>query len=283
MAELLASSSSPTVNNENEPIPIATKSSQDDPISSTSPEMTPVDSSRVHSRLLHRRIVTMLETLKLRGGNGGATSPSRLTSSHNESKSQPITFGQLRQATTSSAPPPPSSTVTEEISSSTVLSVRSDLTSVTRNKSSSKHQTHKERVHYSSSLERLLEQNNVVTAMTEQDEQQAKPPLTVDEIVATYYSKAKVPTTTDAQSSSNPTSNLGFYIHPSSLGWNSTQNNHLPPPPPPPRLLLNEQNKNRPPPPSYSSSVANGHRPPPTGTQNLFFMNKFILSNQQII
>ena len=284
MAELLASSSSSTtVTNENEPISTASNSSQDDPTSSTSPEMTTIDSSRVHSRLLHRRIVTMLETLKRRGGSSGATSPSRAASAHSESKSQPITFGQLRQATTSSSASP-SSIVVEEVSSSKVLSsrsytelihtndTRSDLTPVIRNKSSSKHQPNKERLSYSPSLENLLEQHNVVPQMKEQDEQQqqqqpSKPPLTVDEILATYYSKIKVPTTVDTQpppqSSSHPNNNMSFYIRPSSVGWNSPQNNHLIPPP---GLLLNEQNKNRPPPPSYLSSVASGHRPP---TNNL--------------
>jgi hypothetical protein len=285
MAELLASSSSTPVNNENEPISTASNSSQDDPTSSTSPEMTTMDSSRVHSRLLHRRIVTMLETLKRRGGSSGATSPTRAASAHSESKSQPITFGQLRQATATSSSASPSSIVVEEVSSSKVLSTRSytelihtndtrsDLTPVIRRKSSSKHQPNKERLSYSPSLENLLEQHNVVPQMKEQDEQQqqqqpSKPPLTVDEILATYYSKVKVPTTAEtqpppSQSSSHPNNNMGFYIRPSSVGWNSPQNNHLIPPH---GLLLNEQNKNRPPPPSYSSSVASGHRPP---TNNL--------------
>ena len=91
--------SSTTVNNENEPISTASKSSQDDPTSSTSSEITTIDSSRVHSKLLHRRIVTMLETLRRRVEIVELLHHTKLTSSHTESKSQPITFGQLRQAT----------------------------------------------------------------------------------------------------------------------------------------------------------------------------------------
>lgn len=305
MVELLASSSpsstTTTVNNENEPIPNTTKSSYDEPIVSNSPERPTIDSSHVHSKVLRRRIVTMLETLRRRGGNGGTTSPStspKLTSSPMGSKSQPITFGQLRQATTSSPPPP--SAVGEEVSSSKITSARSytDLMSINASdrqsyhtslmpsdliptttlpisRSSQKHTTNSERLLYSPSLEQLLEQHTIAPRKNEQNEpkqeeeeqqQQPKPPLTVDEILATYYSKVKVPTATEtnpsSQSSSYLHSNMGFYIHPSPSGWNSPQtnpyHNH------PPQLLLNEQNRNRPPPPSYSFSVASGHRPPPT-------------------
>jgi hypothetical protein len=316
MAELLASSStSTTINNENELIQNSIKSSQDNPMLSTSPETTTIDSSRVHSRLLHRRIVTMLETL--RGGrdtvNGGATSSPRLLPSNIESKSQPITFGQLRQATTSTVPP--SLTVAEDVLSSRVSSThaytdfatvntpdkqpyytsgtslktdtRSDLTlpsSTLINKSSSKHRTNKTQLQYSPSLDELLKQGNVVPQMKEHEEdeeeqQQSKPPLTVDEILATYYSKVKVPTTTDIQSSQSPSypnSNVGFHVHSAPLEWNSSQTNQRVIPAPP-RLLLNEQNRNRPPPPSYSFSVASGHRPPPTGMYNLSFIKKSLV------
>ncbi|CAF4955270.1 unnamed protein product [Rotaria sp. Silwood1] len=322
MVELLASSesssitpSSTQINNENEPIINITKSSQNDPTLSTSPDMTAIDSSRIHSRLFHRRIVTMLETLKKRGGNGGPTSPPtspKLLPSYIEAKSQPITFGQLRQATISSTTQPThASTVIGEVSSSRVVTARSyndltsinvatdkqsystnvksliidtrsDLKSVPINKSSSKHQTNKERLYYSPSLQQLLEQHNVVPPLKQQDElkqeqkeeeelqqQQLKPPLTVDEILATYYSKVTLPNTIETQSpppppfqqpSANSNNNMGFYIHPSPLRWNVPQTNQFLIPSPP--LILNEQNRNRPPPPSYSSSVASGPRPP---------------------
>ncbi|CAF3535800.1 unnamed protein product [Adineta steineri] len=326
MAELLASSSlSTTVNNENESIPNARISFQDNPISSSvSPEVTTNDSTPVHSRLIHRRIATMLDTLKGRGSNSGSTSPPSTPKSiptNIESKTQPITFGQLRQATTSSALSPPpsssssSSTVVEEIPSSKVLSTntspdflsintsdkqphhtnvtllktdnRSDLMPISStpiaNKLPSKHQSNKARLHYSASLEKLLEQHNVVPQMkqdnelTQEDQQQqqeqSKPPLTVDEILATHYSKIKIPTTTELQTSTSlqqhsyPNNSLGFHLQPSSSGWNPSQINQRVTPIPH-QLKLTEQNKNRPPPPSYSFSMSNGHRPP-APTNNL--------------
>ncbi|CAF4184504.1 unnamed protein product [Rotaria sp. Silwood2] len=310
MVELLASSesssitpSSTRINNENEPIINITQPSQNDPTLSTSPDATTIDSSRVHSRLFHRRIVTMLETLKKRGGNSGPISPPtspKLLPSYIESKSQPITFGQLRQATISSTTH--ASTGIGEVPSSRVLAARSynDLSSInttidkqsystnvksliidTRsdvkpvpiNKSTSKHQINKERLYYSPSLEQLLEQHNVVPRMKQEDElkqeqkeeeqlqQQPKPPLTVDEILATYYSKVKVPTTIEAQPSAHANNNIGYYIHPSPLRWNTPQSNQFLISTPP-SLVLHEQNRNRPPPPSYSLSIASGHRPP---------------------
>lgn len=79
MVELLAStpSSSPsTVNNENEPILNPRRFSHDNTMISTPSEATSNDSSRVNSKLLHRRIVTMLESLRGRNGNDGTTLPS---------------------------------------------------------------------------------------------------------------------------------------------------------------------------------------------------------------
>ncbi|CAM2698788.1 unnamed protein product [Rotaria socialis] len=339
MVELLASSESsitslPTpVNNGNEHISNVTKPSTNDPTQLNSSEVTAIDSSRIHSRLFHRRIVTMLETLKIRGGNTGAASPPTAPKplpSYIEPISQPITFGQLRQATTSStshqmhAP-----TVTEEIVSPRVLSTRSytnltsthtnddkqsyhtnvksliidaqsDLkpvaSSVPINKSTSKHQANKERLYYSPSLEQLLEQHNAVPKVQQRDESKQEPkiqdhhyhhhqqqqknsksPLTVDEILATYYSKIKVSTTIETQpppeetsvhssNNNNNNNNMSFYMHPSPLIWNTSQTNQLlmSPSSAPPPLLLNEQSRNRPPPPSYSVSVASGHRPPPS-------------------
>jgi hypothetical protein len=258
MAELLASSS--TMNDENQLV--STKPSQND---STSSEIVLIDSPRVHSKLLHRRIVTMLETL--RKPNNDSITPS-LISNPNEVKSQPITFGQLRQATISSIEDKPTSQshITEEKHHKNVTTfIREsapDVTSITINTSSSKHSTNKERLYYSPSLEQLFEQQNKKEEETE--EQIQKSSLTVDEILTMYYTKVKESTHTEP--SSYPNTSMSFYIHPSSSSstWNSSQNNQNLIPPPP-RLVLNEQNRNRPPPPSYSSSVAIGHRPTPTG------------------
>lgn len=334
MVELLASSeSSPRassltrVNNENEPISNRRKSTQNEPALSNAPENTTADSSRIHSRLFHRRIVTMLETLKGRNGTDEAATsqtPPNPLPSYIESKSQPITFGQLRKATmASNAQQTHAATTVEETPPLRILSVRScaDLTSmnansdkhsyhtktksgiadtrsdlksaassVALNKSSSKHQTNKERLYYSPSLEQLLEQHNVVPRMKQQDEskqerkveeqqQPPKPPLTVDEILATYYSKVKVPIAMEAQmlssqqSSTQLNNNMGFYNHPTSGIWTTPQTNQLliSPPVHPVPLLVNEQNKNRPPPPSYSASIASGHRPPPPSTYKRIF------------
>jgi hypothetical protein len=234
----------------------------------------------------------MLETLRRRGRTTSPppTSP-RLVSSHMGSKSQPITFGQLRQATTSASasPPSPPTAIGEEVSSSKITSARSytDLMSVSQsdrqsyhtslissdlittttlpmNRSSQKHSNNMERHLYSPSLEQLLEQHSIAPRKNEQNEskqdeeqQQSKPPLTVDEILATYYSKVKVPTSAESNN------NMGFYVHPSPSGWHS------------PQLLLNEQNRNRPPPPSYSVSVAAGHRPPTTSMFHFsFFLSR---------
>ena len=192
MAELLASS--PVTNHEREAIPTV----PGDAALTASTDVSGTDSSRVHSRLLHRRIVTMLETLRRRGGNGAATTsppPSpRLAAGQADSKSQPITFGQLRKATTAN------DQRTEENPKPT-------------------------------------DQSSAVPRMKEVEEQS----LTVDEILATYYSKVQVPTAAQVQ----PSANLGFYIHS----------------PSPAPLVLNEQNRSRPPPPSYSSSVTNVPRP----------------------
>ena len=191
MAELLASSTVTNHQRESD----SKSSTEGAVLASSSPETSGTDSSRVQSRLLHRRIVTMLETLRRRGGNGAATTsppPSpRLASTHGESKSQPITFGQLRTANDQRA---------EESS-------------------------------------RPTEEQSSVPRMKESEE----PSLTVDEILATYYSKVQVPTASQVQSSSNP----GFYMHSPST----------------PPLVLNEQSRHRPPPPSYSSSVSHVPRP----------------------
>lgn len=292
MVELLASSpesSIPSiVNQENESISTSTRSTPDDSGISTSPETMPIDSSRIQSKLLHRRIATMLDTLRRRSGNSGTTSPPvspRLTPTHIDSKSQPITFGQLRQANTnsSSSPPsppspppppiPPRSPVVQNVRSSKIVTANSytDLLSMNL----AERQSYQSNV--SSDLiptsttnsERLIEQHHILPRNTEQteskqkDEQQAKPPLTVDEILANYYAKIKVSSFIETQSPSpttftnnNNNNSSSFYIHSPTSGWNSPAMNPSP-------LLLNDQYRTRPPPPSYSLSVANGHRPPP--------------------
>lgn len=277
MVELLTSSSTSTISNdqENEPTTISDSST--------------ANPAPVHSKVLRRRIVNMLEALRRRGGTTppSSTSP-KLTSSPMGSKSQPITFGQLRQATTTpvstTVPTPPSPiSTTEESSTSKISTARSynDLLSVISDnrsatsmpaaRSLSRHAASTERLFYSPSLEQLLEQHTINPRKNEQteikpeEEQQAKPPLTVDEILATYYSKVKVPTATDTNPSlpltSYPHPNMGFYIGSSSTEWHSSQTNpYHPRPLLPTQLVLNEPNRNRPPPPSYSFSVTSGHR-----------------------
>jgi hypothetical protein len=257
MAELLAASSSSIINDENELA--SSKSSQDN--------TTAIHSSSIHSKLFHRRIVTMIETL--RKSNDDLS----LTSSHIEQKSQPITFGQLRQATISSTPA--TSLEDKSVSQQRIIDneqkhqkvlqtfVRdntSDISSGTL-KSSEKYQTNKERLYYSPSLEQLFEEQNSVLRTKKEEEQSS---LTVDEILAMYYSKGKLPTNTESHLTSTTCPNTtAFYIHPSVPRWNFSQSNQQIMPPSP--LILNEQNRNRPPPPSYSSTVANVHRTTSTG------------------
>ena len=277
MAELLASSfssTSSTVNNENELV--STKSPQENSASISSPESSSNDPSRIHSKLLHRRIVTMLETLRKPNDD---LSNSSLTS-HSDQKSQPITFGQLRQATVSTL----STTIIEDKSNSQQIKIDTEkthhttMTSFTRDscpdlssntlKPLTKHQTNEKRLYYSPSLEQLFEEQNGSSQTKKEKEQSHQTPSTVEEILAMYYSKVNL-STNNTESHLSPPSNsnttTGFYIHPSGPRWNSSQSNQnnilLPPPP---ELVLNEQNRNRPPPPSYSSSVTHSHRPSST-------------------
>ncbi|UJR16293.1 hypothetical protein I4U23_003199 [Adineta vaga] len=295
MVELLASSS--TVNNENEVTQNNVKLSSDEPILSPLTENALPDSSHGQSRVIQRRIVTMLESLRGRGGVGEPVSPLKTPTSSIESRSQPITFGQLRQATILSVPPPPSSAaaVVDEVPPTNISLIRSPTDSASVSPShkhsyrsnvpiSSQTDPHVDllstpinpiRMHYSSSLEQLLEQHNVVPRINENNErqqqhvEQPKSRLTVDEILATYYSKLKIPTTIESHTSSSSSlsqppsyssNNSSLNFPPSTLGWTPplSQPNHPIIAP----ILLNEQNRNRPPPPSYSSSVTSGHRPP---------------------
>jgi hypothetical protein len=266
MAELLASS---TVNHDNELV--STDSSQTNSSTITIPESSSIESSNIHSKLLHRRIVTMLETLKKPNDD---SSTLQIISSHPEHKSQPITFGQLRQATLSSS----STTIIEDKSNSQQIKIDSEekhrktLASFTRDsypdlssKSLTKSQTNTERFYYSQSLEQLFEKQNVISQTKIEEEQLQTTKLTVDEILAMHYSKINPSTNTESHLSSSNYSNTstGFYIHPSGPRWNTLHSNQHNSPPP--RLVLNEQNRNRTPPPSYSSSVAYGRRTPSTG------------------
>ena len=245
MVELLASSPSPspTVNQENDSTLTSMKSTADDSGISTSSEMIPIDSSRMQSKLLHRRIATMLDTLRRRSGAASPPSASpRLTSTYSDSKSQPITFGQLRQANSNSSemppPIPPRSPVTQNVRSSKTATAHSytDLLAMNPAERQSYHQSNA-----SSATETIGEQMNTS--------------LTVDEILANYYAKVKISTQSSSTNftSSNNNVNSSFYIHPPTT--TSALN--------PSSFFLNNQNRVRPPPPSYSISVANGHRPPP--------------------
>ncbi|CAF3608675.1 unnamed protein product [Rotaria sp. Silwood2] len=133
----------------------------------------------------------------------------------------------------------------------------------TKSKSSTKGEINKEQLYYSTSLKQLLEQQNVVTETKDDNQQIQKSTLTVDEILAMYYSKVKQSTNIESNllPSSSTYSNThvtNFHILPSVPKWNSSENNqHIIPPP---QLVLNKQNRNRPPPPSYSSSITNTHR-----------------------
>ncbi|CAM4739678.1 unnamed protein product [Rotaria magnacalcarata] len=258
MAELLASSS--TLNDENEVV--SNRSSQDDRISN---EILSVESPRTHSKLFHRRIATMLETMRKSNDD---SSKVRITSSHTEYKSQSITFGQLRQATMSSVP----AQVFEDKSSSyqikkdneekydkTLISFVKENnanSNATTSKTSTKHQTNRERLYYSSSHE----QQNVTGEMKTDEKEMEKSSLTVDEILALHYSKVKLSRNTEADPPSSVYPNrtvASFYISFSVPKWNSFQTSQHSPSP---QLMLNEQNRTRPPPPSYSSSITYGHR-----------------------
>ncbi|CAF5154138.1 unnamed protein product, partial [Rotaria magnacalcarata] len=126
----------------------------------------------------------------------------------------------------------------------------------TTSKTSTKHQTNRERLYYSSSHE----QQNVTGEMKTDEKEMEKSSLTVDEILALHYSKVKLSRNTEADPPSSVYPNrtvASFYISFSVPKWNSFQTSQHSPSP---QLMLNEQNRTRPPPPSYSSSITYGHR-----------------------
>jgi hypothetical protein len=212
----------------------------------------------------------MIETLKKPNDD-----PSTLlsTSSSMERKPQPITFGQLRQGAVSTS----LTTIIEDKPSSeenhrkTSVSHKRDSYPDITSKPLTTYQTNKERVYYSPSLEQLVEQQNVVSqTKIEEEIQSQKTKLTVDEILAVYYSKINPSANTESHLPPPvyPTTSTGFYMQPSGPRWNTLHSNQ-PQIPPPPRLVLNEQNRNRPPPPSYSSSVGYSHRTSSTGMSSI--------------
>ncbi|UJR30220.1 hypothetical protein I4U23_017758 [Adineta vaga] len=234
IAQFLASSSSSSALTDENKI-VSTESSQENS------QLSSNDLSSIHSNLFHRRVVTMIETLRKPNHN--------LSSSHVEHKSQPITFGQLRQAT-----------ILEEKSISHQLPINfegkqqktlasfvrdntSDLSVVETVKSSVKFETDEPRLHYSPSLEKLFEEQNAISQMKKEQNSS----LVNDDV---HYSTEQVPNSFRSNSTSS------FYIHSSVPRWDLSQSNQQITSPP---LLINEQNRNRPPPPSYSSSIAN-HR-----------------------
>lgn len=265
MAELLASSSiTNDVNNL-----VSTKSSQDNEKSN---EIPSIESPNIHSKVFHRRIVTMLETMRKVNDNSSTV---QITSAHSEYKSQPITFGQLRKANISSVP----AQVIEDKSIS--YQVKTDIeekqdkpvTSFVKEhslnsnagtlKSSIKRQTTKERLHYSPSLEQLFQQQNSVSETRSDEKEIQKPSLSVDEILATRYAKLHLSTNTESYTTATT-----FYMHPSISSWNSLNtNSHINQSRP--QTVVDEQARNRPPPPSYSASIATPHRPAATGMMNV--------------
>ena len=281
MAEFLASSAAMTGENSI----VASKSSQDNPAIVLS-EPTSIDSPRTNSSLLHRRIVTMLDTLKTASDDPSAALSSTL--SQTEHSSQPITFGQLRQATigssasssstlnpTKSNPSPSKKLDTEEKPMSTLLPYPRENAPDVPPTSMAKYQINKGKFYYSPSLEQLFEEQNRLAQTKKVDEQTQISSLTVDDILAKHYSKLHLSTNSESHLPSSTQSNTssGFYIHPSGPRWDTLQNN-------PPSLLLNEQNRNRPPPPPYLSGTTTSHRTSSTG---MFNIEKITLSSFFVI
>ncbi|CAF1568723.1 unnamed protein product [Adineta ricciae] len=206
----------------------ASSANDNELVSTNSPqEISPILSSSIHSNLFHRRIVTMIETLRKPNSD-----PSL---SHTGQKSQPITFGQLKQASVLEEKP-----ISHQLPihvegkqqktlASFVRDNTPDLPPVETAKSSTKDEDDEPKLHYSPSLEKLFEEQSVIS--------QTKP-LDDDEL----------------DSSRSPTS---FYIHPSVLKWSSSPSNQLTTSPP---LPFHEQTRTRPPPPSYTLSITNNNR-----------------------
>ena len=262
---------------------------------------SPVHSKGFHQRIVH--VLETLEQRSSNTETASSLTSPRISTSSTEMKSQPITFGQLQQTTVSTVPQPiHSPTAVEEVSSSKISSIRSsaDLmsentgnkqshptnpkslavnshsdpklttSSIPINKSSSKHRKNKEQIYCSP----LSEQHKTVSQTKENEksnqeeklqQQRQKSTITVEEILANYYSKLKIPVTIEtSQLSTHSNNDINSYAYSTSHGWNSSQvcRSQYPPPPP---IIFNEQNRNRPPPPSYSFSIAHNHRESSSG------------------
>lgn len=176
MAELLASSSSTAVADDEKNL---------SPLKS-SEEMPSNDSSRLPSKSLHRRIVNMLDAFR------EPTEESTRVSSDPSWKSQPITFGQLRQATISSQSPARD----ERSDRHGILLVRDNHSDVTSRASNP------------------LNQSSADSRSTD------APSLSVEEILAKYY-----PT------NESETSGAAFFIHPSTARLIGDEQSQRPPPP----------------------------------------------------
>lgn len=270
MAELFASSSDLRTNDHEL---VSNPISHDDQTTTTDSELTSIDSTNLHSNLLHRRIVTMLETLKTSTNEDEPTTTTTTTASSSLTTSQPITFGQLRQATITDDKPNAQSTAIDRTDkhlrtwSTFKRESCPDLSSTTATKKSQeKSQMNRERLYGSPSVERFFQEQNPISQTKKDEEQSQKSTLTVDEILAMYYSKANQSINNESHLSSTNYANTstGLYIHSSQQRWTSSLNNlhsiTTNPTPLPPRLVLHEQNRTRPPPPSYSSSIAQSHR-----------------------
>jgi hypothetical protein len=293
MAELLASSYVTTDNNEQQHSSnlIDEKSSLDDDATSVTCEIIANDETRVHSKLLHRRIATMLDTLRRRGGNTSVSSPStspRPSSSRtNNYKSQPITFGQLRTATRESHRSETTTTPVEHTPSTAYVDNRPanmpdgrSHVNMHINKatmaSATRHPTSQQRLYHSPSLEQLLEQQHLVSQANESKEnnRSVRVPLTVDDILATYYCQVQVPHVA-LESIVCPTTNRKDSIHLSASArvQNVSETNEQRGTSPFTPIRVNEQNKQRPPPPSYSSSVTAGQGVSPPSTSSMFLLS----------
>ena len=223
-------------------------------------ELPSNDSSCIHSKLFHRRIVTMIETLT-KPAQYLPTTP--IPSPHVEQKSRPITFGQLRQATMSSA----STTVVEEKPAghlSTIATSGKPQRTFTAGakdtgfdgaKSPIKHHSRHERLYYSPSLEKLFEEQNTVPQSKDENVEQ----FSTSGSPTTNLPSNLEPSISFSLAANNTTS---LYVYPSVPRLNTLQNNQQTVPPP---SVMNEQNQNRPPPPAYSSIVASNQRITPTG------------------